>query len=61
MFDEMRAHGKGYRVVGGLVNTDKIMRDTFWIGLYPGMQEDMLAFMAGIIKRYIADLIIQTR
>src|SRR6185369_4689972 len=35
-FDEMRASGKGYRVVSTLANTDLIMRDTFWIGVYPG-------------------------
>lgn len=60
-FNEMRADRKGYRVVGELVNTDKIMRDTFWIGLYPGMSEDMLAFMAGKIKQYVTDARIQTR
>ena len=38
-FDEMRASGKGYRVVGELTNTDRIMRDTFWVGLYPGMTD----------------------
>ena len=30
-FDEMRKSGEGYRVVGSLDNTDRIMRDTFWI------------------------------
>ena len=41
-FDEMRKSGEGYRVVGDLKNTDRIMRDTFWIGVYPGMTKAML-------------------
>ncbi|MBQ8164290.1 MAG: lipopolysaccharide biosynthesis protein RfbH [Clostridia bacterium] len=44
-FDEMRASGKGYRVVGTLENTDRIMNDTFWIGVYPGMTDEMIDFM----------------
>lgn len=48
-FDEMRAEGKGYRVTGSLENTDRIMRDTFWVGVYPGMTEEKLAYMAKII------------
>ncbi len=45
-FDEMRDDKSGYRVIGSLDNTDKIMRDTFWIGVYPGMTDDMLAEMS---------------
>lgn len=45
----MRAEGKGYRVVGELTNTDRIMNDTFWVGLYPGMSNEMLDFMAKTI------------
>ncbi len=44
-FDEMRQEGKGFRVVGDLVNTDRIMRDTFWVGVYPGMTEGMLEYI----------------
>ncbi|MGN1235036.1 MAG: lipopolysaccharide biosynthesis protein RfbH, partial [Christensenellaceae bacterium] len=49
-FDEMRATGEGYRVVGELVNTDRIMRDTFWIGVYPGMTDEMIDTMIREIK-----------
>lgn len=49
-FDEMRKSGKGYRVAGSLENTDRIMKDTFWIGVYPGMTEEMLEYMAQTIK-----------
>lgn len=41
-FDQMRESGQGYRVVGGLVNTDRIMRDSFWVGVYPGMTDEMV-------------------
>lgn len=45
-FDEMRATGEGYRIVGELKNTDRIMSDTFWIGVYPGMTDEMIDYMA---------------
>jgi CDP-6-deoxy-D-xylo-4-hexulose-3-dehydrase len=45
-FDEMRKSGEGYRIVGDLSNTDRIMTDTFWIGVYPGMTDEMLDYMA---------------
>lgn len=45
-FDGLRKSGAGYRTVGGLKVTDKVMRDTFWIGVYPGMTEKMLDYMA---------------
>lgn len=48
-FDEMRATGEGYRVVGSLTNTDRIMRDTFWVGVYPGMSDEMIDYMAKVI------------
>ena len=45
-FDEMRKSGEGYRIVGDLSQTDRIMTDTFWIGVYPGMTDEMLDYMA---------------
>lgn len=50
-FDLMRKTKTGYRVVGDLENTDRIMRDTFWIGVYPGMTDAMLDDMAELIHR----------
>ncbi len=48
-FDEMRETGEGYRVVGELTNTDRIMADTFWVGVYPGMNDEMIDYMAKTI------------
>lgn len=52
-FDEMRTSGNGYRVVGDLTNTDRIMKDTFWVGVYPGMTDEMIDYMAKTIKEAI--------
>ena len=49
-FDQMRARQEGYRVVGSLSNTDRIMRDTFWVGVYPGMTDEMTDYMAQVIR-----------
>ena len=49
-FDEMRAEKKGYRVVGTLENTDRIMSDTFWVGVYPGLTDEKIDYMAKVIK-----------
>ena len=52
-FDEMRGSGEGYRVIGTLPNTDRIMKDTFWIGVYPGMTKKMLDYMIEHIQKFI--------
>lgn len=52
-FDEMRKTGKGYSVIGSLENTDRIMRDTFWIGVYPGMTDEKIDYMAKVIKEAV--------
>ncbi len=49
-FSQMKASGKGYRVAGGLANTDRIMNDSFWIGVYPGLTDEMLNDMAQVIR-----------
>lgn len=51
-FDEMRQTKTGYRVVGELKNTDLIMNQTFWIGVYPGMTDEMLDYMIKMIKEF---------
>lgn len=49
-FDEMRASGKGYRVIGELTDTDRTLYETFWIGVYPGMTKEMLDYTVKVIK-----------
>ena len=52
-FDQMRAEKKGYRVVGDLHNTDLIMMNSFWVGVYPGMTDEMIDYMAKIMKEAV--------
>lgn len=52
-FDQMRASNQGYRVAGELTNTDRIMEDTFWVGVYPGMSDAMIDHMAKTIKEAV--------
>ena len=49
-FNEMREKGTGYRMIGALENTDRVMRDTFWVGIYPGMDDAVVEYMAEVIK-----------
>lgn len=48
-FDEMRKSHEGYRVVGDLHVTDHIMENSFWIGVYPGMTDAKLDYMAKVL------------
>lgn len=51
-FDAMRRRRTGYRIAGPLANTDAIMNDAFWIGVYPGITPEMRAYMARAIDEY---------
>ncbi|MDR3159928.1 MAG: lipopolysaccharide biosynthesis protein RfbH [Zoogloeaceae bacterium] len=44
--------GRNYRVSGALSGADEIMNNTFWIGLYPGLSEDMLAYSARCLREF---------
>ncbi len=50
---EMLKEGIEYRVIGELKNTDKIMNDSFWIGLYPGMTKEKLEYIVDKVKELI--------
>lgn len=52
-FDEMRQSGEGYRVVGNLTQTDFVMTNTLWIGVYPGMKPQMLDYMIQTIREFV--------
>ncbi len=52
-FDEMRRNNTGYRIVGDLKNTDQIMGNTFWVGVYPGMTDEMIDYMIKVIKESV--------
>lgn len=53
-FDEMRRTGEGYRIVGELKNTDFVMANGFWIGVFPGMTKEMNQWMIKCIKEFCA-------
>jgi CDP-6-deoxy-D-xylo-4-hexulose-3-dehydrase len=44
--------GHTHRISGDLTNTDKVMNNTFWIGVYPGLNEDMLSFMVEKLEAF---------
>jgi CDP-6-deoxy-D-xylo-4-hexulose-3-dehydrase len=41
-----------YRVIGALPNSDFVMNNVFWIGVYPGLTESMLAYVAEVIAEF---------
>ncbi len=46
--------GTDYRIVGKLTNSDKIMNDAFWLGVYPGMKKKALAYVIKTIRKFVA-------
>ncbi len=48
-FDPLRASKGVYRIVGSLEWTDRVMNDTFWVGVYPGLDHDTLHFLTQTI------------
>lgn len=55
-FDEMRESGEGYRAIGDLPNTNRIMNDSFWLGVYPGLSEEKLAYVIDQAHAFIAKI-----
>ncbi|RMB85802.1 lipopolysaccharide biosynthesis protein RfbH [Streptomyces shenzhenensis] len=46
--------GRPHRIVGDLTNSDVITEHTFWIGVYPGLTDEMLDYMTATIKEFVA-------
>jgi CDP-4-dehydro-6-deoxyglucose reductase, E1 len=44
--------GLNYRVVGDMVNADRIMQNVFWIGVFPGLTEEMLGYVVSKIRSF---------
>ncbi|MCG2586638.1 lipopolysaccharide biosynthesis protein RfbH [Massilia sp. TS11] len=44
--------GRNYRISGELTNTDRVMNDTFWIGVYPGLTREMLDFVVDKLETF---------
>jgi len=47
---------QNYRVVGNLENTDKVMNQTFWIGIYPAISFEMIDYTAEALKQFFIGL-----
>ena len=54
-FDEMRKMQTGYRKCSSLETTDLIMERTFWIGVYPGMTDEMIDYMARMLREAVRE------
>lgn len=52
-FDRLRSAGQGYRIAGELKNTDIIMKQAFWVGVYPGMSPAMIEFIVKKVREFV--------
>ena len=52
VFDSIR-NSDTYRVIGTLENTDFIMNNSFWIGVYPGLNDDMIDYMSEVLREAV--------
>jgi len=50
VFNELRDNKQSYRLIGELTNTDNVMNNSFWVGVYPGMNEEKIDYMINKIS-----------
>ena len=53
VFNEIEESNSSFRIIGELINTDKVMQNSFWIGVYPGMTNEMINYMIEVLCRTI--------
>lgn len=46
---------QNYKVVGSLENSDLVMKNSFWLGLYPGLTKDNLKYISSILHKFIIE------
>jgi CDP-6-deoxy-D-xylo-4-hexulose-3-dehydrase len=44
--------GRQFRIVGDLAQSDRVMNDAFWLGLYPGLTESMLSYVVDTVRAF---------
>jgi len=54
-FDQLRQEQRGFRSVGDLPNTDRIMNDAFWLGVYPGLSDAQIDYMIHSVRQLCQD------
>ena len=52
-FNQIRKQKNAYKIIGELTNTDIIMNQSFWLGVYPGLNKPMLKYIIETIKNFI--------
>jgi len=53
LFAELKL-GEDYKISGELKNTDKIMNDSFWVGVYPGMSDEKIEYIIKIVREFVS-------
>lgn len=55
-FDFMRRQQSGFRIVGTLEQTDRVVNNTFWIGVYPGLSDENISYMIEQVEKAVKRL-----